>query len=79
MLNEALRLSQAGIASAEDIDKTIRDGLGMRWSFMGPFETIDLNAPGGLADYAARYGAMYRAMAEPRWLALIGAKRLLIK
>ena len=65
LLNEALRLSQAGIASAEDIDKTIRDGLGMRWSFMGPFETIDLNAPGGLADYAARYGAMYRAMAEP--------------
>ena len=65
LLNEALRLSQAGIASVEDIDKTIRDGLGMRWSFMGPFETIDLNAPGGLADYAARYGAMYRAMAEP--------------
>ena len=23
---------------------------------MGPFETIDLNAPGGVADYVARYG-----------------------
>ena len=48
----------------EDIDKTVRDGLGLRWSFMGPFETIDLNAPGGLADYAKRYGPMYRDMAQ---------------
>jgi 3-hydroxyacyl-CoA dehydrogenase len=44
------------VASCEDIDKTMRDGLGWRWSFMGPFETIDLNAPGGVADYAARLG-----------------------
>ena len=42
--------------STEDLDKTIRDGLGLRWSFMGPFETIDLNAPGGVSDYAARFG-----------------------
>ena len=26
---------------------------------MGPFETIDLNAPGGLADYARRYGPVF--------------------
>jgi 3-hydroxyacyl-CoA dehydrogenase len=56
LLNEALALYADGYASAEDIDKTVRDGLGLRWSFMGPFETIDLNAPGGVADYAARYG-----------------------
>ena len=24
---------------------------------MGPFETIELNAPGGIPDYCARYGA----------------------
>ena len=30
---------------------------GLSW---GPFETIDLNAPVGLADYAARYSKMYR-------------------
>lgn len=54
---EAVRLYEEGVASAEDIDKTVRDGLGLRWSFMGPMETIDLNAPGGVADYAARYGA----------------------
>ena len=26
------------------IDDAVRHGLGLRWSFMGPFETIDLNA-----------------------------------
>ena len=40
---------------------TARDGLGLRWSFMGPFETIDLNAPGGVADYCARYSGFYEA------------------
>ena len=56
LLWEAFRLLDAGIATAEDIDKMISEGLGRRWSFIGPFETIDLNAPGGLADYAARLG-----------------------
>ena len=26
---------------------------------MGPFETIDLNAPGGVRDYAERYQGIY--------------------
>jgi len=56
LLMEAWRLVGEGYVSVEDLDKTIRDGLGLRWSFMGPFETIDLNAPGGVRDYAARYG-----------------------
>ncbi len=56
LLWEAFRLLDAGIASAEDIDKTISAGLGRRWSFIGPFETIDLNAPQGLADFVARLG-----------------------
>lgn len=54
LLWEAFRLLEGGYATAEDIDKTISEGLGRRWTFIGPFETIDLNAPGGLADYAAR-------------------------
>ena len=29
---------------------------------MGPFETIDLNAPGGIKDYMQRYGNMYLNM-----------------
>jgi L-gulonate 3-dehydrogenase len=56
LLSEAFRLVGEGYVSAEDLDKTIRDGLGLRWAFMGPFETIELNAPGGIADYCARYG-----------------------
>ncbi len=63
LLNEALRLVAGGYADPDDLDVCLREGLGLRWSFMGPFETIDLNAPGGIADYGARFGAMYEAMA----------------
>ena len=56
LLSEAMRLVGEGYVSAEDLDKTICGGLGLRWSFMGPFETIELNAPGGIPDYCARYG-----------------------
>ena len=62
LLNEAWRLVKDDYVSVEDLDKTIRDGLGLRWAFMGPFETIDLNAPGGVPDYAARYGPKLHGM-----------------
>ncbi|MGL5734196.1 MAG: 3-hydroxyacyl-CoA dehydrogenase [Beijerinckiaceae bacterium] len=64
LLAEAFRIVGAGICSPQDVDKTIRDGLGYRWSFMGPFETIELNAPGGIPDYAARYGASLDRMVK---------------
>jgi 3-hydroxyacyl-CoA dehydrogenase len=64
LLNEAFRLVENGYASTEDVDKTLRDGLGLRWSFMGPFETIDLNAPGGVRDYVERYGQTLYEMAQ---------------
>jgi L-gulonate 3-dehydrogenase len=51
-----------GVASAADVDTAIKHGIGLRWSFMGPFETIDLNAPGGIADYLRRYGPLYQAI-----------------
>lgn len=66
LLREAWALVNDGVASCEDIDKTVRDGLGWRWSFMGPFETIDLNAPGGVADYAQRLGPLYQSIAQSR-------------
>ena len=66
LLREAWALVEDGVATCEDIDKTIRDGLGWRWSFMGPFETIDLNAAGGVADYAQRLGPLYRRIADSR-------------
>lgn len=55
LLMEAFRLVQDGVASPQDIDAAVSQGLGLRWSFMGPFETIDLNAPNGVTDYCARY------------------------
>jgi 3-hydroxyacyl-CoA dehydrogenase len=64
LLNEAFSLVEQGYVSAEDLDKAVKDGLGLRWSFMGPFETIDLNAPGGLRDYCARYGPLYHEVAK---------------
>lgn len=63
LLMEAWRLVEDGLASVADIDLTVSQGLGLRWAFMGPFETIDLNAPGGIADYAARLGELYRRIA----------------
>ena len=59
LLEEAFRLVADGYASPEDIDVSLRDGLALRWSFMGPFETIDLNAPGGVPDYVERYQDIY--------------------
>jgi 3-hydroxyacyl-CoA dehydrogenase len=56
LLSEAFRLVSEGYVTAADLDKTIAHGLGLRWSFMGPFETIELNAPGGLKDYCERFG-----------------------
>lgn len=62
LLREAFRLVEQGYVDAEGLDTTVREGLGLRWSFMGPFETIDLNAPEGLADYAHRFNDMYQAI-----------------
>ena len=66
LLNEAWALFEEGVASTADIDLTISQGLGYRWSFMGPFETIDLNAPGGISDYARRFGSLYHSIALSR-------------
>ena len=75
VLNEMLNLYEQGFASAEDLDKVMKFGLGLRWSFMGPFETIDLNAPDGITDYAARYGHTYaevsKTQADNRWDAAV--------
>jgi L-gulonate 3-dehydrogenase len=62
LLDEAFRLVANGHASVEDVDIGIREGLALRWSFMGPFETIDLNAPGGVRDYVERYESIYKRL-----------------
>jgi L-gulonate 3-dehydrogenase len=63
LLAEAFRLVGEGFVSAEDLDHTVKDGLGLRWSFLGPLETIELNAPGGIPDYCARYTGFYKELA----------------
>jgi 3-hydroxyacyl-CoA dehydrogenase len=59
LLAEAFRLIDDEVISPMDLDALVKHGLGLRWSFMGPLETIDLNAPGGLKDYCERYGPLY--------------------
>jgi L-gulonate 3-dehydrogenase len=70
LLEEAFRLVAEGYASVEDVDIGLREGLALRWSFIGPFETIELNAPGGVRDYAERYEQMYeRIFPTVQWRA----------
>lgn len=66
LLREAYALVRDGIASVEDIDTVVRDGLGRRWAFMGPFETADLNTRGGIAAHAQNMGPSYHRMGLAR-------------
>jgi 3-hydroxyacyl-CoA dehydrogenase len=59
---EAMSLVGRGVISPADLDKVMRHSLGLRWSFMGPFETMDLNAPNGFQDYLDRYRIPYQKM-----------------
>lgn len=42
MLRECLHLLEEGVASVEDLDLIVEQGLARRWSFIGPFKTGDL-------------------------------------
>jgi L-gulonate 3-dehydrogenase len=66
LLLEMFRIIQDDVMSAEDVDKLISEGFGLRWAFLGPLEGIDLNAPGGIADYLKRYGFMFDNLARER-------------
>ena len=64
LVAEAFRLVRDGVMSVEYVDACVKEGLGLRWSFMGPFETIHLNAPGGVSDYVARFGPLMGGITE---------------
>ena len=66
LLREAYCLVRDGVAEVEDIDRIVRDGLGLRWSVIGPFETADLNTRGGIAVHAERMGPSYARMGAER-------------
>jgi L-gulonate 3-dehydrogenase len=66
ILREAYRLVDEGVTDVAGIEAGVRLGLGPRWAFSGPFETAELNTPGGIVAHAARMGPAYRRMGEAR-------------
>jgi 3-hydroxyacyl-CoA dehydrogenase len=66
LLREAYCLVRDGVVGVEDIDRLVRDGLGLRWSVVGPFETVDLNTRGGIARHAEVLGPAYAKMGAER-------------
>jgi 3-hydroxybutyryl-CoA dehydrogenase len=52
-MNEAARMVEEGVASAEDIDKAIRYGFGFRYAVLGLLEFIDWGG-GDILYYASR-------------------------
>jgi 3-hydroxyacyl-CoA dehydrogenase len=66
LLREAYCLVRDGVASVADVDRIVRDGLGLRWSVIGPFETVDLNTRGGIASHAEKLGPAYERMGAER-------------
>ncbi len=53
-MNEAARMVEEGVASAEDIDKAVRVGFGIRYASMGMLEFIDWGG-GDILYYASKY------------------------
>jgi L-gulonate 3-dehydrogenase len=66
LLREAYCLVRDGVVSVEEVDRVVRDGLGLRWSVLGPFETADLNTRGGIASHAEKMGPSYARMGAER-------------
>lgn len=54
IISEAWRLVEEEIVSPNDLDLVMSDGLGMRYAFIGPLETMHLNAE-GMRSYCERY------------------------
>lgn len=63
VINECWRLVQEGYMSVEDVDKIMTDGLGMRYAFMGPFETCHLNAE-GTVQYMDKYASTIKRVSS---------------
>ena len=53
-MNEAARMVEEGVASADEIDKAIRYGFGFRYAVLGLLEFVDWGG-GDILYYASRY------------------------
>ncbi|MGE8150208.1 3-hydroxybutyryl-CoA dehydrogenase [Pseudomonas vancouverensis] len=69
-MNEAARMVEEGVASAEDIDTAVRVGFGLRFSVLGLLEFIDWGG-GDILYYASRYlsGALDPRFESPQVIA----------
>jgi 3-hydroxybutyryl-CoA dehydrogenase len=65
-MNEAARMVEEGVASAEDIDKAIKYGFGFRFAVLGLLEFIDWGG-GDILYYASRY--LTQALGSERYTA----------
>jgi L-gulonate 3-dehydrogenase len=54
---EAFYLVRQGVASAADVDKAVREGLGLRWAFLGPFGVEATNAE-SIEDDLRKFGTL---------------------
>lgn len=63
IISEAWRLVEEEIVSPNDLDLVMSDGLGMRYAFIGPLETMHLNAE-GVTNYCERYSAGMKRVLE---------------
>jgi len=66
LLREAYCLVRDGIISPADIDTLVREGLGRRWSLIGPFTTSELNTRGGLRRHGELLGPVYARLGVER-------------
>ena len=73
IMNEAARMVEEGAASAEDIDKATRYGLGLRFAAIGVIEFIDYGGS-DILYYASRYLA--ETVSRERYTAPQNVQRL---
>ena len=66
ILREAYCLVRDGVISPTDLDLIVTEGLGKRWSIVGPFATSALNVRGGIRAHVARMGKSYFEMGRER-------------
>ena len=65
-MNEAARMVEEGVASADEIDKAIKYGIGFRFAVLGMLEFIDWGG-GDILHYASRY--LTKALDSERYAA----------
>jgi 3-hydroxybutyryl-CoA dehydrogenase len=65
-MNEAARMVEEGVATAEEIDKAIKYGFGFRFAVLGMLEFIDWGG-GDILYYASRY--LTQALGSERYAA----------